>query len=196
VAPGSPSCERVSVNLGRILRTQGFTGLERRGALGAVANRAGRPAVAAAGALVGVHAARTPLHRGLEAPGLAAEFDHVRHGQDFYVEVAHALDQFRRNDAGGAVAGREGLVQAGHAAANGRALFHEINAKTGRRKVQRSLDAGDSAAADENAPVGVQSSTTGVSVASVTDWPFCVLIFLSSRRPHRPRLPPTGCRHW
>ena len=58
-------------------------------------------------------------------------------------KLRHEFHQLRRDDAGGAVTGREGLVEAGHAAADGRALFHEVDVEARRGEIERCLYAGD-----------------------------------------------------
>ncbi len=76
-------------------------------------------ALAAGVALARIHVPRPPPDPDLELPGLPADPLHIGHRDDFDILVAGALDEFRRKDAHGAVAGGEGLIQCGHAAADG-----------------------------------------------------------------------------
>ena len=191
--PGSPSWRaRISPSRAASASSSGSLGWNGGGRLGRVAHRADRPAVAAAGALGGVHAARPLAHLGHEMARLALQRGHVGHRQHVDVVVAHALDQFRRDDAGGAVAGGEGLVEAGHAAADRRAFLDQVDAEPGRREIQRGLDAGDAAAAHQHRParrlplplpLPLPLAATAVAVALLR-----VMVFLPRRRPRRAAL--------
>ena len=145
--------------------------LERRRALRRVAHRADGPAIAAAGALGGIHTARPLADLGHEMARFAFQRGDVGHRQHVDVVVPHALDQFRRDDAGGAVAGGERLVQAGHAAADRRALLHQIDAEPGGRKIQRRLNAGDAAPAHQHRPARRFSIAVAVGIIRRTDIP-------------------------
>ena len=56
------------------------------------------------------------------------------------------LDQFGGQDSHRAVIGGKRLVQLGHVPADARSLFNQINLKTGRGEIERSLDAADASA--------------------------------------------------
>ena len=66
--------------------------------------------------------------------------------QDFNVQVARAFDELGRADAGGAIAGRKGLVQMRHHAADGGVALDEINLEAAVGQVEGGLDAGNAAA--------------------------------------------------
>ena len=82
-------------------------------------NRADLLALAAAGALVHVNVAGLTPHGNREVAGLSRHAQHVRVGEDVYVEVSSRLHQLGGDDAHGAVVGGEGLVQLSHVAADG-----------------------------------------------------------------------------
>jgi len=63
--------------------------------------------------------------------------------QDLYVGMPADLDQFGREYSDGAVIGREGLVELGHVAADGRRLVDQVNLEPRSGKVQRSLNTAD-----------------------------------------------------
>ena len=109
-------------------------------------HRTGVGAIAAGVALAHVDVARALAQRHLEIAGLAADALDVGQGDDLDVLVARALDQLGREDAHGAVAGGEGLVELGHAAADGRRRLDQIDLEAGLGQVQRRLDAGDAGA--------------------------------------------------
>ena len=101
-----------------------------------------------------------------ERPGLAFQRLDVGHREHFDVVVAHALHQLGRNDARGAVARGEGLVQPGHRAADRRTFFDQIDGEPGRREVQRGLDSGHPAAADQHRAVGRLAVAVGRAVGA------------------------------
>ena len=62
-------------------------------------------------------------------------------------------DHLRREDAGGAVEGREGLVEHRHVAADGAGALDEVDLLAGVGDLERGLDAGDAAADDQRGGV-------------------------------------------
>ena len=88
------------------------------------------------GAFVDIDVTGSLENRRLEIPCFPFELHHVRHSQHVNVEVAHAFHELGRNDARGAVARREGLVQAGHPAAYGRLVFDQVDAEPGGGQVE------------------------------------------------------------
>ena len=62
--------------------------------------------------------------------------------------MAGALDHLGGQDADGAVVSGEGLIQLGHAPANGRCLLHQMNLKAQVSQVNGGLDASDPPADD------------------------------------------------
>ncbi|OPY08054.1 MAG: hypothetical protein A4E66_01922 [Syntrophus sp. PtaB.Bin001] len=66
--------------------------------------------------------------------------------------IPGALHELRRNDAGRAITRGKGFVQVGHHAADGRGTLHEVDFKTGIGQIERGLNAGDSAAFNEDRP--------------------------------------------
>ncbi len=116
-------------------------------------------------ALGEVHVARVLANLDFEVAGLAGDSLHVGQGDDLDVLVARALHQLGREDAHGAVAGGEGLVQPGHAAADGRRGVQEVDLEAALGQVQRGLDAGDAGPADEHGADGFVGALS-VSVVS------------------------------
>ena len=93
-----------------------------------------------------VHIPRIPLDGGLEMARLALEIDQLGKRQDLDVQIAGAFDELGRDDAGGAIAGREGLVQVRHHAADGGVALDEIDLEAGVGQIERGLHAGNAAA--------------------------------------------------
>ncbi len=60
------------------------------------------------------------------------------------------LDQFGCQYSHGAVVGGKGLVQLGHMAANGRRFVDQVNLKTRRAKIKRSLNTADPSTDNHN----------------------------------------------
>jgi hypothetical protein len=77
-------------------------------------------ALAARRAAVEIHVARVLLHGDPKGPLLARDGDDLGVRQELHVGVAGALDHLGRQDADGAVVGRERLVQLRHPAADRR----------------------------------------------------------------------------
>ena len=103
-------------------------------------------AFAATGAFVLVNIPRMPPDGGLEMARFAFEPDQLGKRQDLDIQVPRAFDELRRDDAGGAIAGREGLVQVRHHAADGGVALDEINLEAAVGQIERRLDAGNAAA--------------------------------------------------
>ena len=87
-----------------------------------------------------------PFDRRREISRLSLKIDQLGQGQYFDVDIAGALHQLGRNDAGGAVAGRKGLVQVRHHAADSRIALNQVDLKAGVGQVQGGLNTGDAAA--------------------------------------------------
>jgi hypothetical protein len=68
-----------------------------------------------------------------------------RIGENLYVWVPADLDQFGCENSHGAVVGRKGLIQLRHVAADARPLFNQIDLEPGRGKIERGLNAADTA---------------------------------------------------
>ena len=113
---------------------------------------------AAAGALVHVHVTRllADVHR--KAAHKAGYPLHLAVGVQGDILVGGGVHHFWGQNTGGAVQGGEGLVQLGHAPADGRLLFHNVHLEPGVGNVQRGLDTGD-AAADDQRPLGHLTGT-------------------------------------
>jgi hypothetical protein len=86
---------------------------------------------------------------GGEVARLAGDGLYIGHGVQVDVQVAAGLHQLGGNDTHGAVVGREGLVQLGHDAADGRTLFCQDDPVAGIGQIQRCLNAGNAAADDQ-----------------------------------------------
>ena len=71
----------------------------------------------------------------------------IRINVDFF--ILRRIDHLRRQDARRTVERREGLVDLGHFAANGRLFLDDIDLKARVRNVQRGLNTGDAAADDK-----------------------------------------------
>jgi hypothetical protein len=79
---------------------------------------------------------------GRKGPLLTLQRQQVAVGQQFDSRMASSLYQARGQDAGGAVVGREGLVQPDHVPPDGGGPFHQIDLNTCIREVQCGLDTG------------------------------------------------------
>jgi hypothetical protein len=73
-------------------------------------------------------------------------------GENLYIWMPADLDQFGSEYSNGAVIGREGLVELGHMAANGRCLIDQVDLKTGSGKIKRGLHTADPAANNHDIP--------------------------------------------
>jgi hypothetical protein len=87
---------------------------------------------------------------GLEMAGFAFQADEFGQREDFDVQVARAFDELGRDDAGGAIAGRERLVQVRHHAADGGVALDEIDLEAAVGQVEGGLDAGNAAAGHQH----------------------------------------------
>ncbi len=112
-------------------------------------DRADLGAVAAVVADLLVDVAGGLLYGGLEIPRRAFQLLQFGEGQDFDVEVAGALDELGRDDAGRAIAGGKGLVQVGHHPADGGRILDQIDLESGIGQVEGGLDAGDAPSLNE-----------------------------------------------
>ena len=83
-------------------------------------HRTSNGAIAAGVALAHIDVARALAELHIEIAHVAADALDISQRDDLDVLIARALDQLGRQDAHGAVAGRKGLVQLGHATADGR----------------------------------------------------------------------------
>ena len=86
-------------------------------------DRTGLDATAAPGAAVHNNASSALLDFYFKIPRGPFHRFQIRIGDEFNVQVPADLDQFGRDDSHGAIVGGEGLVQLGHDAADGWALF-------------------------------------------------------------------------
>ena len=86
-------------------------------------DRTGLDATAASGAAVHIDASRALFDFDFKIPRGPFHRFQIRIGDEFNVQVPADLDQFGRDDSHGAVVGGEGLVQLGHGAPDGWALF-------------------------------------------------------------------------
>ena len=86
----------------------------------------------------------------LETACLSFDIFHFTIGKQFYVRVLADSNKLRREDARGAIVGREGLVKLGHAAADSCFVLYQIYFKARLSQVQRCLNAGDTATYDES----------------------------------------------
>ncbi len=111
-------------------------------------------ALTAAVALRQVDVTGIALDGHVESAGLAADAFDLAQRDDLDVLVAAALDQLGREDAHRTVAGRERLVELGHAATDGGGALDEVDLEAGVGQVKRRLDAGDAAAIDEDGAAG------------------------------------------
>ena len=72
----------------------------------------------------------------------------------------------RRQDAGGAIERREGLVELGHVPADGRLAFHQVDVLAGVGQGQRGVDAGDAAAHHQHAElIGTRAAPAACGAA-------------------------------
>ena len=117
-------------------------------------------AKAAASADIFLDEARFAADLHVEVADEAAHGFDLGVGIDVDLLVLRAVDHLRGQDARGAVERREGLVDLGHLAADGRLLFHDIDLKSGLGDVERRLDARD-AAADDERPLGHGAAARG-----------------------------------
>ena len=101
-------------------------------------------ALSTPGALCLVHVSSVFLHIDHEVAGNAGHFFNLGAGQKVDVDMARTVDQFRRNDAHGAVVGGEGLVQLGHDSPDNGGFLHEMNFVATVGKVKGCLDSSDS----------------------------------------------------
>ena len=108
-------------------------------------------AKSAAGADVFLDEARFAADLHVEVADEAAHGFDLGVGIDVDLLVLCAVDHLRGQDARGAVERREGLVDLGHLAADGRLLFDDIDLEAGLGNIQSRLDARDAAADDERA---------------------------------------------
>ncbi len=115
-------------------------------------HRAGQFTGAATGAFTDVDITGVTADSGSEITGLAGEGGHFAPGQEFDIEMAANLHQLWRDDAHRTVVGREGLVQLGHLAADGRRSFHQVDLEAGVGKVKGRLHAADAAADNHHRP--------------------------------------------
>ena len=106
-----------------------------------------------------VDPARVLPHRDLVVPGRTAHALDLGVGPQGDVLVLAHRNHLRRQDAGGAVEGREGLVEHGHLPADGAELLDEVDLLPGARDFQGGLDAADAAADDKR--VGMDGLVLG-----------------------------------
>src|SRR3990172_2661689 len=115
--------------------------------------RALLPADAAAGALGLVHVAGLLAYLHLEVAHEAADGHDLGICQQGYQRMLVRLHHPGRQDTRRAVQGWEGLVQLGHAPADGRLFLYQDDLVPGIGDIQRRLNAGD-AAPDDQGPLG------------------------------------------
>jgi hypothetical protein len=89
-------------------------------------------------------------HLDLIVAGVAGDAGDLGRGQNFNIEVAAHLHQFRRQGAHGTVVGRKGLIQLRHDAADSGFFLHQVDKKSGFGQIQRRLDAGDTPSHHQN----------------------------------------------
>jgi len=87
-----------------------------------------------------------------EIPRLPFNAFHLGIGKNLDVWVPADLDQFRRKYSHRAVVGGIGLVELGHVAAYRGRFLDQVHPETGRRKIQRSLNAADPATDHHDVP--------------------------------------------
>ncbi len=104
----------------------------------------------AADALGPVHHGRLLADVHGEVAHVALDLVHLAVGHDLDVLVLCAVDHARREDARRAVDGGEGLVELGHDPTDGGLLLDDGHLEAGVGQVERGLDAGDSAADDQD----------------------------------------------
>src|ERR1039457_2474133 len=103
-------------------------------------------AFAATVALVLNDISRMPSDRRCEMTRLTLQIYQFRKGHYFNIQVPRAFNEFGRDDAGGAIAGRKRLVQMRHHAADGAVALDEIDLEAAVGQVEGGLDAGNAAA--------------------------------------------------
>ena len=113
-------------------------------------HRAHLEAIAAGVALVQIDEARPLMDLDAKIPCLSLESHDVGVGDHVDVQMLVHLDQPGRDGAHRAVVGGEGLVQLGHAAADGGALFHQRDVEAGIGQIQGGLHPADARADDHH----------------------------------------------
>ena len=103
-------------------------------------------ALLAAGAEVLVDVARLALHRDRVVAHVAVHLGHLRVAPERDVRVRADRGHLGRQNAGRAVQRREGLVELGHVAADGRLALDEVDLLAGVGQRHGGVDAGDAAA--------------------------------------------------
>ena len=111
---------------------------------------AGLGTVAAGVAFFGIDEARLAGDLDGEIAGGTVDLLHVGERDDFDIFVAGAFDELGGEDAHGAIAGGESLVELGHFAADGGGGIDEVDLEAGLGEVQGGLDAGDAGADDHD----------------------------------------------
>ena len=89
--------------------------------------RANLSAITTSGTFIQVNIARLFPYSDLEAAHLPGYALQLCKGKKFYVEMPADLDQFRRDDSHGAIVSGKSFVQLGHAPADGRVFFNQID---------------------------------------------------------------------
>ncbi len=113
-------------------------------------HRAGIRTLTAGSAFGFINISGRDLDSGLKIARLSFQADEFGKGEYLNIYIAGAFDQFGRYDTGSAIAGGECLVKVGHHAADGRITLHKINFKSGIGEVEGRLNAGDTAALNQN----------------------------------------------
>jgi hypothetical protein len=108
--------------------------------LGGDLDRALLGAGAAGNAPFLVHVPRVLEHPHGKVARIALDRHHLRVGEQVDVGVARNLHQLGREDAHGAVVGREGLVQTGHHSTDAGLALHQVHRYSRVRQVEGGLD--------------------------------------------------------
>jgi hypothetical protein len=115
-------------------------------------NRAVFNTTAAPGAAIHVNTSRAFFDFHFEIASRPFHRFQIRIGDQFNVQMPADLDQFGRDDSHGTIVGGKSLIQLGHGAPDGRALFQQVHVIAGVCQIQGRLHAGNATAYNQYGP--------------------------------------------